>query len=75
MSKKGRVMNSRISATEDTRDRLRDFANGLGATYEGALIFLMDKLIGDKNPLYGGSDYRDEFNRKYPDAKDKGMKL
>lgn len=39
---------SRIPVTDETRDRLKDFARGLDANYDGALNFLLDLLTDDE---------------------------
>lgn len=52
-------MNSRISVTEETRDKFRDFVHGLGMQYDEAIRFMMDTLSdGEMNPLLAGGKLR-----------------
>jgi len=39
-----RAVSSRVSVTEETRDRLKDFVSGIGETYEVAINFLLDEI-------------------------------
>jgi hypothetical protein len=60
----GRVVNSRVSVTEETRKRLRDFANGMGVTYEEAVIFLLDNVMHPgEDDLLAGRRVRGELGR------------
>ena len=66
----GRVTNSRISATEETKRRLRDFTNGLGGEYDDAINYLLDLASKkDEAALLAGIRLRDEFKKKYPGRK------
>lgn len=54
-------MTSRVPVTPDTHSRLQDFARGLGATFDDAINFLMDKTIDKEESLMAGRKLRDEF--------------
>jgi len=43
----GTRVNKRIPVTDDTLNRLRDFSNGLGTTYDDAINFLIDQISDD----------------------------
>ncbi len=64
MSKEGRKMTSRVPVTPETHARLQDFARGLGATFDGAINFLLGKVIDNKESLFAGRELRDEFREK-----------
>lgn len=49
----------RINVTEETRDRLRDFADGAGITYDDAINFLLDKYAGHFEVWQAGRENRD----------------
>lgn len=53
---------ARVSVTEQTRDELRDFTNGLNGDYHEAIKFLMKKLAGNgEDPMVLGRKFREEF--------------
>lgn len=56
---------ARVSVKVTTRDRLREFANGLGVEYDEAVNFLLDAMINQKDPLLGGRELRERFKREY----------
>lgn len=45
---KGRQMTDRVPVMKDTREELRDFAKGLGVTYDTAIRFLL-RTIREEN--------------------------
>ena len=54
-----RRVNKRIPVADDTIHRLRDFADGLGATYDDAINFLIDMATDeDENPKLAGHRLR-----------------
>lgn len=58
----GRMVNSRIPVTEETRDELREFVNGLGTTYDDAILFLLDTVKKEgEDALLAGHRLRKEF--------------
>lgn len=66
MSKKGkgRMVESRISVTKDTRNRFREFANGLGVEYDEAINFVLDYLAEDsEDALLLGRRLRDKLRK------------
>lgn len=67
------MVNSRVSVTEETRDELKDFANGLGATYDETIKFLLDMIrAGDEDNLLAGRRLRselDKWHKKNPSSK------
>lgn len=57
-----RNVTSRVSVTEETRDRLKDFASGLGETYEVAINFLLDGVSEPgESPIAAGYRLREQI--------------
>lgn len=58
-----RRVNKRIPVADDTLHRLRDFADGLGTTYDDAINFLIDMATDeDENPKLAGHRLRGRFD-------------
>lgn len=71
----GRMVNSRISVTEETRDRIKDFANGVGGTYDSALNFLLDYIQeSSEDALLAGRRLRKHYDGWKAPASDKSDK-
>lgn len=64
----GRVVNSRISVTEETRDIMREFANGSAKTYEDVMMLFFSKFIEPgEDPYMAGRRWREEIERLLKD--------
>lgn len=58
-----RRVNKRIPVADDTLQRLRDFADGLGSTYDEAINFLIDLAADeDENPKLAGHRLRGRYD-------------
>lgn len=58
----GRQMTSRIPVTPETHRRIQAYAQGLGATFDDALNFVFDKMLGGDAPSWpAGDKARDEY--------------
>ena len=45
MTTDGRKMNARIPCTSEVRDLVRDYANGMGITYDEAIAYVFGKHL------------------------------
>lgn len=60
----GRMVNSRVSVTEETRDELKDFANGLGVTYDEAIKLLLGMVRqGNEELIVSGRRLRTSIKK------------
>ena len=59
---------SRVSVTEETRDRLREFCKGLGVEYDEAVNFLLDRIIAQRDPLIAGRELRDKYKKDHGES-------
>lgn len=58
-----RQVNKRIPVADDTIQRLRAFADGLGSTYDDAINFLIDMATSeDENPKLAGHRLRGQYD-------------
>ncbi len=57
------VASKRIPIKEDTLEHVRDFSNGLSATYDEALEFLLSRVMKPgEDALTAGRRLREEYN-------------
>lgn len=60
----GRTMTSRIPVSPDTHQDMKDFCNGLRATFDDTIQFLLAQHVrGGEDPVIAGSRLREEFER------------
>ena len=58
-----RQVNKRIPVADDTIQRLRAFADGLGSTYDDAINFLIDMVTSeDEDPKLAGHRLRGQYD-------------
>ena len=65
MSRKSKpVLDARIAVTKDTRQRLKDFAYGLGGEYNQVIDFLLFQVMPTgADPIKVGRQLRPDFER------------
>ena len=68
MPKKSKPALTTIKIKPETQEKLRDFAHGLGTTYDHALTYMLSKLLeADENAMLAGMRMRDDFKSRRAD--------
>ena len=63
-------MSSRVAVKPETHRKFLDFTHGLGTTFDEALNFMLDLVIGGEDGLVAGYQFREkleQFRTKKPD--------
>jgi len=67
-----RQVNKRIPVADDTIQRLRAFADGLGSTYDDAINFLIDMATSEnENPKLAGHRLRGQYDPAFASIPEK----
>lgn len=71
MADEERKMTSRVPVAADTHSRLQEFAQGLGATFDGAINFLLDRVIDKQEGFVAGKELRPKYKEVVTPNKNK----